>query len=61
MGTQYLCRSLTTGKYESIPFKEDEYKSLYKQHLKSLDYFAEKTKKLDILLRILQDVFDVGK
>ncbi|KAF8550142.1 hypothetical protein OG21DRAFT_1420173, partial [Imleria badia] len=51
----------TTGKYKSIHFKEDEYKSLYKQHLKTLDYFDNQTKKQGILPKILQEVFDIGK
>ncbi|KAI9458290.1 hypothetical protein HD554DRAFT_2177379 [Boletus coccyginus] len=37
------------GKWESVHFKEDEYKGLYKQHLKTLDYFNEQMKKQDIL------------
>ncbi|KAI9570030.1 hypothetical protein HD554DRAFT_1987593, partial [Boletus coccyginus] len=42
----------TISKCESVYFKEDEYKGLYKQHLKTLDYFNEQTKKQDILSKI---------
>ncbi|KAI9569190.1 hypothetical protein HD554DRAFT_2171658 [Boletus coccyginus] len=49
------------SKHESVHFKEDEYKGLYKQHLKTLDYFDEQTKKQDILPKILQGIFDNGR
>ncbi|KAI9459628.1 hypothetical protein HD554DRAFT_2295666 [Boletus coccyginus] len=50
-----------TGKRESVHFKEDKYKGLYKQHLKTLDYFDEQMKKQGILLKILQGIFDNGR
>ncbi|KAF8547103.1 hypothetical protein OG21DRAFT_1490511 [Imleria badia] len=49
----------TTGKYESIHFKEDEYKSLYKQHLKTLDYFDDQTKKQGVKSGSQSDVSEL--
>ncbi|KAI9569201.1 hypothetical protein HD554DRAFT_1990122, partial [Boletus coccyginus] len=49
-----------TSKRKSVHFKEDEYKWLYKQHLKTLDYFDEQMKKQGILPKILQGIFNNG-
>ncbi|KAH0825806.1 hypothetical protein J3R83DRAFT_8800, partial [Lanmaoa asiatica] len=50
----------TTGKRESIHVKEDKYKPLYKQHLKTLKHFDEQTAKQGLFPKVLKEVFDNG-
>ena len=51
----------TTGRCELIHFKEDQYKGAFDQHLKTLNYFHQKTCEMDILPRMLQQVYDNGR
>ncbi|KAI9566701.1 hypothetical protein HD554DRAFT_2174129 [Boletus coccyginus] len=55
---KYVLNEWAMSKGESVHFKEDEYKELYKQYLKTLDYFDEQMKKQDILPKILQGIFN---
>ncbi|KAI9567255.1 hypothetical protein HD554DRAFT_2039738 [Boletus coccyginus] len=40
---------------------EDQYKGIFKHHLKMLDYLHQEKRKMDILTRMLQQVFDNGR
>ena len=50
-----------TGRRESIHFKEDQYKGIFKHHLEMLNYLHQETCKLGVLTRMLQQVFDNGR
>jgi hypothetical protein len=51
----------TTGQHELIHFKEDQYKGTFNQHLKTLNYFHQKMCEMDILPKILQQVYNNGR
>ena len=50
-----------TGRQELIHFKEDQYKGTFKHHLKMLDYLHQETRKMGVLTRMLQQVFNNGR
>ena len=50
-----------SSKHKSIPFKEDNYKWIYSQHMKSLEYFHQWTQGINILLVILWEVYNNGR
>ncbi|KAF8129556.1 hypothetical protein EV363DRAFT_1168749 [Boletus edulis] len=50
-----------SGKRESIAFKEDSYKGIYIQHMKTLKYFHQQTEEFNILPAVLEQVYSNGR
>lgn len=60
--TQIKCaiNEWESGAREMIVFKEHEYSSVFRSHLASLEEFKTVTKSINLLGRILQQVYDNG-
>ncbi|KAI6000081.1 hypothetical protein EDD15DRAFT_2488240 [Pisolithus albus] len=49
-----------SGSREMISFKEDEYSGIFNSHLTSLDEFSKAAGKLDLLKKLLEQVYSTG-
>ncbi|KAI6025349.1 hypothetical protein BKA83DRAFT_3998341, partial [Pisolithus microcarpus] len=49
-----------SGSREMISFKEDEYSGIFNSHLASLDEFSKAAGKLDLLKKLLEQVYSTG-
>ncbi|KAI5990446.1 hypothetical protein EDD15DRAFT_2369863 [Pisolithus albus] len=49
-----------SGSREMISFKEDEYSGVFNSHLASLDEFSKAAGKLDLLKKLLEQVYSTG-
>ncbi|KAI6124751.1 hypothetical protein EDD16DRAFT_1474985, partial [Pisolithus croceorrhizus] len=48
------------GSHEMISFKEDDYSRVFNSHLASLDEFSKAAGKLDLLKKLLEQVYSTG-